>query len=329
MLLILGLLSGPALADEVQLSSGAVLEARLGSFDRAGDCALEVTGGELEGALVVLPCADIQRFRRVEPEALGAETGEVEPVISEVSEVSGDPAAAAAPGAPAAEVEELAVDAAGAPPVLLIGEDAPELVAEALPAPAPALPVLVQEPVEAPAASQPVELAQSGGAPAPEASAVEAVAEPAALPATPAVDPAAKLALPEAAPVRRASLPGHLSPPGSAYEAAEAVEAVEAPATPAPAAGAPEAAAVEAPAPEPSSLEAPAGTVREAPRLDPSPQEAPQSALEAPPAEGPEAAGDGLVVDDGAPFPRLRRKVGTVVEGWYSGAAEGEATLEE
>lgn len=305
MLLVLGLLSGPALADEVQLASGAVLEARLGSYDRAGDCALEVTGGELEGALVVIPCADIERFRRVEtgPAALSGEDElSMLPVFEEAAPLQ--------EVGPAAELESLAVDAGGPPPVILIGDEEPELLAEALPPPAASPPLMVQEPVEAPEATAPVVSA---------APTVSATQGPAPLPPTPAVDPAAKLALPETAPVRRASLPGHLSPPGSSYEAPP----VEAPVS------------VEAPGP----VEVPEGTVAEPPRLDPSPQEAPQSAAE--PEAGaaeelPGAGSDGLADElgpepepDGAPFPRLRQRVGTVVEGWYSGAEQGEATLEE
>ena len=214
MVVVLALMANVALADRVELESGAVLEARMSAFDRDGDCALTVTEGELAGAMVVVPCTEVVRFQQVTSEAPPLVDLEDEPV--EALSAAPEPAAPepAAPE-PAAEAVELEVDAAGAPPVLLVQE----LPSEAVEAP-PALTELDQTPTDAPAAVEesPPALAVSPDSIDPPPMAPQPL-EPEAGP--PKLEPEAP------SPVRRATLPADVPPPGSTYQLDQAEETEE------------------------------------------------------------------------------------------------------
>ena len=68
MLTTLILLALPAMADTVELGSGATLEARILAWEPSGDCRLGVEEGPLAGAVVLVPCGEILRFCRTQPE---------------------------------------------------------------------------------------------------------------------------------------------------------------------------------------------------------------------------------------------------------------------
>jgi len=214
MIVVLALMANVALADRVELESGAVLEARMSAFDRDGDCALTVTEGELAGAMVVVPCAEVVRFQQA-PSAVPTLSETEAPALTEIE--AGPEALSAAPieamEPEAMEAVELEVDAVGAPPVLLVQE----LPSEEVSAP-PALTELVQEPTDAPAAVEE----------APEAMAVTPdISDPPPMAPQPLESAAESQKLePEAAtPVRRATLPADVPPPGSTYHLDEPREA--------------------------------------------------------------------------------------------------------
>lgn len=58
------MLLGTARADTLVLDNGAVIEGALASYERGGECRIDVGDGELAGTEVVLPCGRIVRFER-------------------------------------------------------------------------------------------------------------------------------------------------------------------------------------------------------------------------------------------------------------------------
>ena len=115
-----------ALADVVTLDTGAQVEGHISHYEHAGDCGIEVDGGELAGALLVVPCERVVRFER-SPEAVA-----VVPLSSPLSA-----------GPPDAVV--------GMAAVVVPGEAAP--IADASAAAEPAGPVETTDPPSAPTES--------------------------------------------------------------------------------------------------------------------------------------------------------------------------------
>jgi hypothetical protein len=106
-----------AWADTLQLDNGAVLVGQLAAYDRAGECRIEISQGELAGASVVVPCSRITRFEREKPAAFVR----VGPPPA--------PAPAPAPAAPPPEpVVEAAIALPAAPPPVMVPEIPVEIV---------------------------------------------------------------------------------------------------------------------------------------------------------------------------------------------------------
>lgn len=53
-----------ALADSVTLDNGVVLEVDLARYEVHGDCQMSVLEGELQGAILIVPCHRVQSFQR-------------------------------------------------------------------------------------------------------------------------------------------------------------------------------------------------------------------------------------------------------------------------
>ena len=53
-----------ALADSVTLDNGVVLEVDLARYEVHGDCQMSVLEGDLQGAILIVPCHRVQSFQR-------------------------------------------------------------------------------------------------------------------------------------------------------------------------------------------------------------------------------------------------------------------------
>ncbi len=66
---MLTLFLSAALADTVTLDNGSVLVADLARYELDGDCQMTVTEGELQGAILIVPCHRVKAFDRTRPAA--------------------------------------------------------------------------------------------------------------------------------------------------------------------------------------------------------------------------------------------------------------------
>jgi hypothetical protein len=117
-MMLIALWTGVSLADTVTLRNGGSFDGTLTHYEADGTCNIHVDTGVLEGADVVLPCANVARVDRVPKEALALPEGAVllldEPAIEEVAVSASPPVVDAAL---VLEPDSAAVSsAAGAPP---------------------------------------------------------------------------------------------------------------------------------------------------------------------------------------------------------------------
>lgn len=118
------LLVSLALADSVTIDTGATLQADLARYEAGGDCQLSVSEGELQGVIVILPCARVVAFSRA-PGAMATAHAvplappAVAPVAAGLAPIAAPTpasvAAAPAPGPGVTEVPILAATAAVIP----------------------------------------------------------------------------------------------------------------------------------------------------------------------------------------------------------------------
>lgn len=115
--MLIGLFLSLAFADSLTLDSGATLQGELAVYQYGGDCQISVSEGELRGAIVIVPCAHINRLERSADPAVAtvvAPEAPAEPVLSAPAEdlsafsLTGETFAAQIP---APETEEAPADA--------------------------------------------------------------------------------------------------------------------------------------------------------------------------------------------------------------------------
>jgi len=163
LMMALSVVLSAAHADVVTLDNGAQIDGHISHYEHGGDCGIAVDAGDLEGALLVVPCARVVRFER------GPEAVAVVPLASPDS--AGPPEAVvpmaapvvppeAAPVAEAAAAEEpVGEEPVGEEPVVAETVPEPEEVAEPEPEPEPAV---VDDTPDEPAVEEEAEPAPTG-----------------------------------------------------------------------------------------------------------------------------------------------------------------------
>ncbi len=142
---MLSFLAFLAYADTITLDTGAVVEGDLNRYEHGGDCEVTVTGGDLEGVVLIAPCFRVQSFVRTAPAPVPVARFEPPPASSPLPPVnqSGEGVAvadAAPPPPPSLPMEDPAPQAV-LPPVAATYAPPPILQEEvALPPPPPAVP---------------------------------------------------------------------------------------------------------------------------------------------------------------------------------------------
>lgn len=123
---MLSFLAFLAYADTITLDTGAVVEGDLNRYEHGGDCEVKVTGGDLEGVVLIAPCFRVQSFVRTERAPVAVARFEPPPVLAPVPGVaSGGEGvvvadAAPPPPPPAPSAEPMAVvEPVYAPPAVV------------------------------------------------------------------------------------------------------------------------------------------------------------------------------------------------------------------
>ncbi|HNC99935.1 MAG TPA: hypothetical protein PKW90_27660 [Myxococcota bacterium] len=98
---MLSFLAFLAHADTITLDTGAVVEGVLNRYEHGGDCEVKVTGGDLEGVVLIAPCFRVQSFVRTERAPVPVARFEPPPALPPVVE-EGAAVVDAAPQAPPA-----------------------------------------------------------------------------------------------------------------------------------------------------------------------------------------------------------------------------------
>ncbi len=122
---MLSFLAFLAYADTITLDTGAVVEGDLNRYEHGGDCEVKVTGGDLEGVVLIAPCFRVQSFVRTERAPVAVARFEPPPVSAAVPAgasggegvVVADAAPLPPPPSPSPESAPLVEPAYGPPPV--------------------------------------------------------------------------------------------------------------------------------------------------------------------------------------------------------------------
>lgn len=120
---MLSLLAFLAHADSITLDTGVVVEGDLNRYEHGGDCEVRVTGGDLEGVILIAPCYRVQSFVRTDPRPVPV--ARVEPAVADAAPLPTPEVAPPAPEILAAPVASPAPPPMAPPPMAPASATAP------------------------------------------------------------------------------------------------------------------------------------------------------------------------------------------------------------